>query len=85
MAKLNPMARNGIPICKCKTEYRAQELESLLNNNAKFGIGVSVGGPDNRDIVLNQAEAEKPYSASIVKLIRNLAKAYNVLINKISV
>lgn len=80
-SKKNNTARNHIPICRCKTEARATELADLLN-----GEGYSMGVTAEEDkVFLHQLEAEAPYSMAMIRRIRTFARAWNNLVNSISV
>lgn len=77
MKKTDPTAL--IKICTCLTEGRAIELMSLLNQKGY------IGGISRKEDKLFLCQGTKPYSPSTIKLIKEFAKAWNKLINKISV
>lgn len=74
------MTKNPIKIAVCRTEPRAEELAALLNSKGYPG-GIIV----KDDTIYLKQNPREPYSKATVQLIKAFAKAWNKLINKISV
>lgn len=60
----------NVTICGCQNEEQAERIEAYANTT--LGVGVSRIG---RAIVLNQIEAERPYSDREIRTICNLIQA----------
>ena len=78
---MKPATRKRSLVCKCKTEPRARELASLLNQPGYLG---GVEWEDDK-VYLHPPADGRPHSAATVAIVREFGRAWSRLINKISV
>lgn len=80
LQSLKIMEKTAKPILlgTSRTEARAKELTELLNQDGY------IGGISYKDDKVYLTQPNPPYSKATIGLIKDFAKAWNKLINKIS-